>query len=163
MNMQALRSRYATDEERRPLAAFILRAALAGRALPPHIPGEPSGLVAKQVAEVIGPDLLEALAVIYDVKTWTPEEYERVFIRGALAGWRPETIVLSEPGRFRVIAPNCPLASETRRDPRTCQACRAIQEEATRLALPGQVENAGFRQVIAQGDRVCEFDVELRR
>ena len=147
---------------KRAVAGFLVHASLAGRRLPPFVPGEPRGLAALRVASHEAPAFLENLEDVYGVKEWTLDEYERVFLRGALEGWRPGSAVKEEPGRLRVVSGTCPLAAEADADPRVCQACRAFQEQVTRLALPGQVERVRHTSLITSGDGVCVTEIELK-
>lgn len=150
------------DAWKRAVAGFLVHASLAGRRLPPFVPGEPRGLAALRVASYEAPGFLENLADVYGVKEWTLDEYERVFLRGALEGWRPGSVVKEEPGRLRIVASLCPLAAEAEADPRVCQTCRAFQEQVTRLALPGQVERVRHASLITRGEGACVTEVDLK-
>lgn len=152
-----------TDELRRMVAGRVLHAQLAGRRIPPHVAGIPDRLLVERIARMDAREVLAVLADIYDVQHWSVEEFERVFVRGALAGWRPGSLVQRSPGRMRVVSTTCPLASDVDADARVCEGCRAFQRHAAYLSMIGQVESAGVTQAMSRGDGACELNVVLRR
>jgi hypothetical protein len=151
------------DEARlRRAAGALVHAYLANRRLPDYLPGEPSRLAAAIVAWEDAPELLATVAELFGVKRWTREEFLRVFIEGALAGWQPGLVVHESSGGVRILAPTCPVSADVERDPRVCQACQALHEQAARVALPGRVASVDFNQLIADGDAACEVNIRWK-
>lgn len=144
-------------------AGALLDAYLADRALPPYVPGEPSGLAAALAAAETAPEFLESLAEVFGVDRWDEETFLRVYLMGALAQWRTGTVVASTEDRLRVLGPSCPLRQAVRRDPRACQACRAFHEHVARLALRERVDAVTFDRLISEGASVCDMSIHLRR
>lgn len=157
-------SRILTDDERRRIAGFVLHAYLAGRKLPDHVAGVPESQIVDRLMRADAKEMLETLRDLYGVAWWTREEFERAFVEGALAGWKPDTATVSARGpELRVISTSCPIAAEVDKDRRLCDACQALQRHAAYLAMFGQVEDVAFEQLMSEGDGACELRVAMRR
>jgi len=138
----------------------MLQMALDHRHLPDFLPGEPSGVAGGATAGRLVPPFLADLAALYRVRRWTPEEFVRAYVEGALSAWQPGLRVERGRGRLRVVAPVCPIAAEAELDPRACQMCRAFHAEAARRAAGAETEHSGL---ITRGDAACVMDVRLPR
>lgn len=150
------------DAWRRAIAGFVLHSQLAGRNLPEHLGDVPDRMLVDRLARMDAKEILATLAEIYDITWWDKESFERAFVRGALEGWRPGSLVQRTPGRLRVVSTTCPIAADVERDPRQCEACRAIQKHAAHLALIGQVSEVRVDRTMAKGESSCELNVLLR-
>lgn len=131
-------------------------------AVPENDPGEPAGLAAATAARRAA-EVLDTLEELYRVRDWTRAELRRAFFEGAITGWRPDTRVGEWDDSLVVVGFKCPIADLAQRDPRACQACRALQEAVVREALPGEVEHAEFRQVLMTGDPECRAVFRFRK
>lgn len=147
----------------RPVAGAILHAHLAGRKIPEHVPGDFPRLRAAVDAWEDAPRLLDLLAELYGVEHWTFDEYKRVVVKGALAGWRPGAQVHESPDAVRLVADSCPIGSEVERDARACLTCRVLQEHVAHLALDGKLARIEFPQLMSRGDAACVVDVHVKK
>ena len=150
------------DELRRAIAGFVLHAHLAGRRLPEHIAGLPDRMLVDRLARMDAKEVLATLKDVYDIAWWDKESFDRAFVQGALAGWRPGSLIQHAPGKLRVVSTTCPIAAEVERDPRLCQSCQALQRHAAYLALIGQVEDVHVERLMSRGESACELQVTFR-
>lgn len=150
-----------TDEERvrRERAGALMQLAMDLRHLPDFLPGEPSGIAAASAASQLAPIVLEELAALYDVRTWTTDEFVRAYVEGALSAWKPGTRVERSSSALRIISPVCPVGAEVELDPRTCQMCRALHAEVAKRAIGASVE---YGDLISRGEAACITVVKLR-
>lgn len=149
------------DDERlrRERAGALMQLAMDLRHLPDFLPGEPSGIAAASVASQLAPIVVDELAALYDVRTWTPDEFVRAYVEGALSAWKPGTRVERSSSALRIISPVCPVGAEVELDARTCQMCRALHAEVARRAIGATVE---FEELISRGEAACTTTVKLR-
>lgn len=108
-------------------------------------------------------ELIETLREIYDIKYWDRESFERAFVEGALAGWRPGSLLQRGADSLRIVSTTCPVAADVEKDPRLCQSCRALQVHAAYLALIGQVEGIDAGRVMSRGESACEITIRYRK
>ncbi|MHB8584322.1 MAG: hypothetical protein ACYDDF_00585 [Thermoplasmatota archaeon] len=133
--------------------------ALEESALPPFLVGEPSRMAASIAAARITPSLLGDLAELHHLKEWTPEAFEAVFVERGLQGWHGDIAVARRPGGFVVRTARCPLTSAWQADPRACQLCCAVREQAAREAYGPALDSVRFPKLISHGDSVCEMRI----
>lgn len=150
------------EDRRRAMAGWILHAHLAGRVLPEHVGDIPDRVLVDRLARMDAKEVLDTLRELYDVDWWDRASFERVFVEGALEGWRPGSLVQRLPGKLRVVSTTCPIAADVEKDPRLCEACRALQKHAAYLALIGQVQDIDMPRVMSKGESACELDVTFR-
>lgn len=148
------------DVGRRARAGALLQMALDQRHLPEFLPGEPSGMAGVATAARLVRPFLEDLAALYGVRRWTPEEFVRAYVDGALASWQPGLQAERSGSRLRLVSPICPIAGEAELDPRACQLCRAFQAEAARLAAGATLHH---EDLITRGEGACVMEVQLPR
>jgi hypothetical protein len=148
---------------RRILAGRALHARLSGVAIPAHPAGTRDGRPLDRFARANARELLAILKDVYGVPWWDPESFERAFVHGALEGWRPGSLIQRSATGLRVVSTTCPIASDVEKDPRLCDACRALQAHAAYVALLGQVEDARVDRVMSRGESACELNVAYRR
>lgn len=158
-----LRPPASDDEEKRAMAGFILHAHLAGRRLPEHLGDVPDRMLVDRLARMEAKELLATLQQIYGVDWWDREAFKRVFVEGAIQGWKPGTLVQQRPTSLRIVSTTCPIAADVETDKRACEMCQAVQRHAAYLALIGQVEDVAFARVMADGESACEMSVRFRR
>lgn len=111
-------------------------------------------------AESSVPHLLATLARVYRVRTWDTAEFRRVYAQGALAAWKPGTLVMTSARELRVCSSICPIGREAETDANRCAECRAVHTAAARVALGPAFRAAWFEEIIAHGDAVCVFVVQ---
>lgn len=150
------------DLERRLVAGAALHAFLSGRQLPEHLPHLPDGQIVDRLTRADAIEFLSILKELYGVSWWNEDEFKRAFLDGALAGWRPGTLVQRSPRQIRIVSTECPIAADVESDPRACDACQAFQRHAASLALFGGVKDVTFRQRMSRGDSACEVEIDLR-
>lgn len=150
------------ESEKRAIAGFVLHAHLAGRSLPEHLGDIPDRMLVDRLARMDAKEVLATLQELYGLEWWDKESFERVFVRGALEGWRPGTLVQHPAGRLRVVSTTCPIAADVAKDARLCVACQSLQKHATYLALIGQVADVHVERVMSKGESACELDVTFR-
>lgn len=158
--MRAVQEETKDEARLRERAGALLQKALDFRHLPDFLPGEPSGMAGASAATAIAPLLLDDLAALYRVRRWTPEEFVRAYVEGALAAWQPGLQVERRPSGLRLVSPVCPIAAEADLDPRACRMCQALQAEAARRAAGADAEHA---ELITRGDAACVTDVRFPR
>lgn len=146
----------------RAVAGFMMNAQLAGRKIPEHIGDVPDRMLVDRLARESAKQLLAGLQEVYGVDWWDKASFERAFVRGALEGWRPGSLIQTSPGQLRVASTTCPIAAEVEKDPRLCQSCQALQKHAAYVALFGQVGDVTFERVMSKGSSACEFTLSYR-
>lgn len=153
-----------TEDERRERAGqlyqehldrFLLEAALAR---PPAQPPSADPSTARGAVS----SLLAELARLYGVRHWSPAEFERVVLRGALAGWRPGAVVRPVDDGYRVISSTCPMGAVVEVDRDACRLCSSFQEALLRQALPGVGQYVSFHELISEGAGTCDSVVRMR-
>lgn len=150
------------DERLRETAGFVLHAHLADRTLPEHLGDVPDRMLVDRLARIDAKEVLAVLQDVYGIDWWDAEAFERAFVRGALEGWRPGSLVQRTPDALRIVSTTCPIAADVERDPRLCDACQAIQRHAAYLALIGQVKDVHVDRLMSRGESACELHVEFR-
>lgn len=158
--MTAITEERRTDVRRRERAGAMLQVALDQRHLPDFLPGEPSGMAAAATATRLVPPFLEDLAALYRVRRWTPEEFVRAYVEGALSAWQPGLRVEKDGASLRIASPICPIAAEAEVDPRACQMCRAFHAEVARVAAGADLHH---EELITHGDAACVMAVRFPR
>lgn len=106
---------------------------------------------------------LDELAPLYGVRSWTPDEFERAFLRGALAAWRPGTVLRATRDGWQTNGSMCPLGALTEIDFDACRQCRSFVDAVTRAALQDRASHVSFRSLLAAGEGSCESAIHLRR
>ncbi len=147
---------------RRATAGFLFHAQLADRRLPEHLADIPDHLLVDRLARMDAKELLETLKEIYEVRWWDRESFERAFVHGALAGWRPGSLIQHKPNGLRVVSTTCPIAADVENDPRLCQSCQRMQKHAAYIALVGQVEAVEMDRTMSRGESACELNIRFR-
>lgn len=156
------RERRMPEEQQRAMAGWIIQAHLSGRNLPVHVGGMHDRMLVDRIARMDAKEILATLQELYGLKWWSMDEFRRVFVDGALEGWRPGTLVQQTSVSLRIVSTTCPLGADVERDPRTCVACQATQRHAAYLALIGQVEDVRFDRLMSRGESACELNVIFR-
>lgn len=136
-------------------AAEIIDRFHAGEDLAPFLPGEPSGAAALDVADLDAPRVMAALGRLYGVGQWDYDLFKELYVKGALATWKPGTVVTEDERVLRVESPGCPILADVARDPRVCQACQLLHEGAARIAMTDAVESVAFERLVPRGDDSC--------
>jgi hypothetical protein len=110
-------------------------------------------------AAQLAPAFLDRLAALYAIRDWDRARFRRAYIDGALASWRPGSVVREEDGALRVESPVCPLRERAARDPRVCRMCRLFHEVVARTSMPGQVRGVTFEALATRGDDNCVMTI----